>query len=105
MAVMPALLQLLGIVKGTILSESYNHMYKDFRANLPAKQRRLFDRTEKKFYYFGKGTKDYIESEEILDEIYDALIKEQYLEIKRVKAGSEITQILMPLTLFIYYLC
>lgn len=102
MAVMPALLQLLGIVKGTILSESYNHMYKDFRANLPAKQRRLFDRTEKKFFYFGKGTKDYAESEEILDEIYDALIKEQYLEITRIKAGCEEQQTVLPLTLILF---
>src|SRR5690606_28349108 len=49
MAVMPALLQLLGIIKGTVISQSYTHMYKDFRGGLDAKQRKYFDRTEKKF--------------------------------------------------------
>ena len=102
MAVMPALLQLLGIIKGTVISQSYTHMYKDFRAELDAKQRKYFDRTEKKFFYYGKGIKLYEDRGEILDEVYDALLKEQKLKITRKRKGELVTDVIRPLTMILF---
>jgi predicted DNA-binding transcriptional regulator YafY len=102
MAVMPALLQLLGIIKGTVISQSYTHMYKDFRADLDAKQRKYFDRTEKKFFYYGKGIKLYEDKGEVLDEVYDALLKEQKLKITRIHKGQEVEENVLPLTMILF---
>jgi predicted DNA-binding transcriptional regulator YafY len=102
MAVMPAFLQLLHLLKGTILAEEFKPLYQSWYAGLSGKEKRFFDRTEKKFYYFGRGVKRYDDKADLIDEIYDALLKEQVLEISFDRKGERVTSRVLPLTLCLF---
>ena len=103
MAVMPAFLQFLGTLKGTILADQYKPLYQDWYKNLKPKEKQRFDRSEKKFFCFSKGAKNYDHKSEVLDEVYDALLKEQKLRVSyRSRAGELVEDVLLPLSLVMF---
>lgn len=104
MAVMPAVMQMLQTLKGTILHEEFSPLYKSWYADLKGNAKKHFDRTEKKFYCFSKGAKRYDRPErtEVLEEIYDALLKEQLLQIRYVSKGDEKESVVEPLSLVMF---
>ena len=104
MAVMPAFLQMLQTLKGTILADEFQPLYSSWYADLNRAEKKHFDRTEKKFYCFNKGTKKYDSPErsEVVEEVYDALMKEQLVKVTFLRKGKEVTERLMPLTLVMF---
>lgn len=103
MSVLPAFMQLLSLVKGTILEETFEPRYREFRDSLSRKDRNYFDRAERKFFFHGKGAKSYQDNSDIVDDIYDALIREYKLDIKyQAKTGRLIEGIVVPLTLVMF---
>ena len=104
MAVMPAFMQMLQTLKGTIFADEFKPLYAGWYAELPRPARKHFDRTEKKFYCFNKGSKRY-DTEgraEVLEEVYDALLKEQYLSVTRQRGDDIQNDTLMPLSLVMF---
>lgn len=104
MAVMPAFMQMLQTLKGTILAEEFSPLYKSWYSELKGSAKRHFDRTERKFYCFSKGAKRYDapERSEVLEEVYDALLKEQFLEVAYNSKGAKRIETLMPLSLVMF---
>lgn len=104
MAVMPALMQMLQTLKGTILHDEFNPLYKNWYSDLKGSAKRHFDRTEKKFYCFNKGSKRYDlpNRSAILEETYDSLLKEQLLEIRFRRKSAEKSNVVMPLSLVMF---
>jgi predicted DNA-binding transcriptional regulator YafY len=103
MSVLPAFMQLLSLVKGTILEETFEPRYREFRESLNRTERNYFDRTKRKFFHVGKGQKSYEEKGDVLDDIYDALIREHMLEVKyQAKTGRLIEGKIIPLTLVMF---
>ena len=104
MAVMPAFMQMLQTLKGTILAEEFNPLYKSWYSDLKGSAKRHFDRTERKFFCFSKGAKRYDapERSEVLEEVYDALLKEQYLEVVYTSKNAKRTETMMPLSLVMF---
>lgn len=104
MAVMPAFMQMLQTLKGTILADEFKPLYSSWYADLSRKERQHFDRTEKKFFCLNKGTKKYDDpgKSEIVEEVYDALLKEQILSITFVRSKESVTQRALPLSLVMF---
>lgn len=104
MAVMPAVMQMLQTLKGTILHEEFSPLYKSWYADLKGNAKKHFDRTEKKFYCFSKGAKRYDtpDRSEALEEVYDALLKEQLLQIQYMSKGEDKEAIVEPLSLVMF---
>lgn len=103
MSVMPAFMQFLGLLKGTILADTYEPRYKEWRAGLSKSDRSYFDRTERKFFFLGKGAKNYEDQEDVVDEVYEGLIRENKLDIKyQSKSGRMIEGIVIPLTMVMF---
>ncbi|MBF0441960.1 MAG: WYL domain-containing protein [Oligoflexales bacterium] len=102
LAILPAIFQLIRNIKGTILDEEFQLVYKIFSSSLTVNEKKIVDHLSRKFYYFGKGMKNYESYKDILDSVYDALIREQLLKVTRLRDGKEEEFILRPLTLMLY---
>ena len=104
MAVMPSFMQMLQTLKGTILAEEFQPLYKSWYSHLSRKEKRHFDRTEKKFYCFSKGTKRYDlpGRSEALEEVYDALLKEQALRVEVSIKNEMVERVILPLSLVMF---
>src|SRR5690606_28439593 len=90
LAVFPAVLEFLKVLDGTIIADelapfSDRIATKDGTARSnPSPLRKL----EKKFQLVGKGIKDYSAKRDVLDAVYDALLKEVQLRVV-VRRGDE----------------
>ena len=103
-AVMPAFMQMLQSLKGTILADEFKPLYEIPGKTLSKSEKQYLNRTEKKFYCFNKGEKSYASEEmkEVIDEIYDALLSEKHLEIEQNSEEGVKKRKLVPLTLVMF---
>lgn len=94
--------EFLRLIQGTILGDEFKQVEKKLNNGLSSKDRRWIAAAEKKFHYVGKGIKDYSVKSDLLDEIYDALLKEHLLEVSVDKDGELKTYIFKPLSLVMF---
>ncbi len=87
----------LGIEYGSLLDALLGEVGKD----LKKKEQRLLHAFERKFFYVGKGMKDYASGvpRDIFDDVYSALLVEQYIE---VTTHNDETHILKPLSIVMF---
>ncbi len=106
LAVFPAVFEFLKVFQHTIIAEELRPFYENMKKEMSAEERRLLLRLEDKFAFASRGMKSYETSSDVLDEVYDALIKETKLEIKTPPTssskGKEKTSVVRPLGLVLY---
>ena len=103
-AVMSAAVQFLKALKGSLIEDELQPIQEAFTTRLTAAERKKLDRLKGKFFYVGKGQKDYSKEplKGILDEVYTSLIKEKELQITTTRDGKQETKILQPLSLVLF---
>lgn len=94
--------EFLRLIQGTILGDEFKQVEKKLNTGLSTKDRKWIKAAEKKFHYVGKGVKDYSGRTEILDEIYDALLREQILEATVDRGEGPLTYRFKPLSLVMF---
>ena len=104
LAVFPAIVEFLKVLEGTIFADEIGPIFERLAANRGKlrKNAASLQRLAKKFQLVGKGVKSYAEKREVLDAVYDALLKEVQLRVV-VRRGDELqTHLLCPLTLVLF---
>lgn len=104
LAVLPAVFAFLKVLDGTIIADELAPIFERLTSQNAGTRKTLatIKKFEKKFYLVGKGIKSYSSNREVLDAIYDALLKETKVRVT-VRRGDEIqTHILCPLSLLFF---
>jgi predicted DNA-binding transcriptional regulator YafY len=102
LAAFPAYLELMRIMSGTILEAEIKPIYEKIRLNLNRRERVRLERMSRKFFYFGRGMKSYSGQQDVLDQVYSALVRENLLRISFDRDGVENQAIVRPLTLMMF---
>lgn len=106
LAVFPAITAFLKVLDGTIIAEELKPIFKAVKdqSGLDRAATRQVAGYEKKFVYVSKGMKDYSDKSDVLDAVYDALIRELLLKVKlRGKRHDETREhVIRPLALAMY---
>ena len=104
LAVMPAYLQFMKLLKGTFLEKGFQQLLAAGQSEMDGKERAALRATERKFYFTGKGTKDYSRHSQAIEAIYKALLSEKMIEVTRRSnsTGSIVQETLKPLTLVMF---
>jgi len=102
-AVMPAFLRFLRVLKGTLLEDEFTGLYSKKKIALSKTEKKFLSLTDKKFFYLGKGMKDYRDQKDVIDEIYNAVLQEQVLTMKRRSSSGDIkNERVLPLTILMF---
>lgn len=104
MAVFPAVIEFLKVLDGTILVDEIRPILERIasREGNSRKNAASLQKLAKKFQLVGKGIKNYAAKRDVLDAVYDALLKEFQLRVV-VRRGTELhTHVLCPLTLVLF---
>lgn len=102
LAVYPAVIAYLNSLKGSIIGAQLETHFSRMRDTLLNRQKTRLNNMSKKFVFAGKGVVDYgiAERSSHLDEIYDALLKEQLLSATIIKPNAPSKEaVLKPLAL------
>jgi hypothetical protein len=104
LAVFPAMLEFLKVLDGTILADEIGPIFERIIAQdgNSRKASVSFEKLAKKFQLVGKGVKNYSAQGDVLDAVYDALLKEQQLRVVVRRSNESQTHILCPLTLVLF---
>lgn len=105
LAVLPAVLAFLKVLDGTIIADEFAPIFENLVSQKNIGSRKALatiKKFEKKFYLVAKGVKSYSGNRDVLDAIYDTLLKETKIRVT-VRRGDEIqTHILCPLSLLMF---
>ena len=99
--VMAATMEFMKTLRGTLIEDELKPINDGFAARLSATDRRKISRIQSKFFYIGKGQKDYSREplKSILDEIYTAITKECELLVSMERDIGHEERTLHPLSL------
>lgn len=104
LAVFPAVLEFLKVLDGTILADEIGPIFERIvtQDGNGRKNTATLQKLAMKFQLVGKGVKSYAAKRDVLDAVYDALLKELQLRVV-VRRGTESqTHIICPLTLVLF---
>lgn len=103
LAIMPVFLQFLKMLKGTYLERDFASLYGDSARQLKDGERAFLKSTQKKFYYAAKGLKDYSRHSARIETLYNAILREKLIEVRRSKRDkTKVTSTLAPLTVVLF---
>lgn len=102
LALMPAFMQFMRILRGTQIENEFKELYNDSQVELTRKDRIFLKQAHNKFYYVAKGIKDYRGFSKQIGAIYQGLLNNRVLIVTRKSQFPDqpsITLRLRPLTL------
>lgn len=104
LAVFPAVLEFLKVLDGTIFADEIGPIFERLavREGKSSKDVASLRKLANKFQLVGKGVKSYAAKREVLDAVYDALLKEVQLRVVVRRGGESQTHVVCPLTLVLF---
>jgi len=102
LAAFPAVFEFLKVIEHTIIEQELLPFYESMRQDLNSEDRRRLDRLRDKFTCASRGAKVYKAHQDVLDEVYDSLLREAKLKIKTSSKGKERDSTVHPLGLVHY---
>jgi predicted DNA-binding transcriptional regulator YafY len=102
LAAFPAVFEFLKVIQNTIIVDELMPFYRRLQEDMSRAEKKQLERLEDKFVFASRGTKPYNGTTDILDDVYDALIREVKLEIKTASAKGEKTSVVRPLGMIFY---
>lgn len=104
LAVFPAVLEFLKVLDGTIFADEIGPIFERLaaREGRTRKDSASLQKLARKFQLVGKGVKSYAAKRDVLDAVYDALLKEVHLRVVARRGGEAQTHVLCPLTLVLF---
>jgi len=104
LAVFPAITKMMAVIRGTILGDELALLYRGARQSkgLSRSEEAFLNNLERKFVYVAKGMKDYSAQRDVVDEVYEALLKEVLLQVQIKKGLTVKESTLRPLSLILY---
>jgi len=106
LAVYPAVISYLASLRGSIIADQLASHFSRFRELLSKKERTRLDRMSQKFSFSAKGSASYDDTikSDVVDEVYEALLKETKLKLcaKNAATGEQTESVVRPLALVLH---
>jgi predicted DNA-binding transcriptional regulator YafY len=103
-SVITAMMEFLRILKGTLLEDELGLVKNRVIAGMSVAEKKRFERLEQKFFFVGKGVKDYSHApvKEVLEDVYTALFLDCALEVDMERERDTVKRLLYPRSLILF---